>query len=90
MSNETEGDMDVTGELEELAEHYDDKHSILDTFTKEDAPNCQGYIIIWVDEFGRVSHTRWNMRPWQVHGAMKDVSFYLSAKQHIEMEQDNA
>jgi len=86
-------DMDIPGELEELAEHYDSKNSVLDTFIKEDLPSCHGYVLIYVDKEERVGHVRWNMRPWKVRGAIDDVKAYLTANAvvgEIERGEENA
>lgn len=73
-------DEDIESQIEECAQHCDDKTNVIKAFIDEDLSTCQGYVLIWVDKDDRVSHVRWNMRPWKVRGAINDVVSYLSAE----------
>jgi len=76
---------DILDEIDELAEYCDDKDQIIQDFVKEDLPTCQGYVLAYIDDKGRVCHLRWAMRPWQVRGALADVIAYLDADKVVQV-----
>jgi hypothetical protein len=80
--------VDINDEIDDIAFSEDARIDNLRTFIKEDLPTCKGYVLIWIDSEDRVSHSRWNMRPWKVRGAMTEITSGLLANNVVDQLKD--
>jgi len=79
--------MDLEDEIEEVAGDHDTKTEIISKFVKEHLAECEGYAIIYITKHEGVVHSRWQMAPWKLRGAMKEIESYLnSVDVRIEMQ----